>query len=401
MRGNRISQLRLRQTLGVCIATAVFAGCDARGDESTSAPTQSAIAWREHVLPAPSGAPGRNVVRDAVWCGGDWYVLGAVFLESPTETRDTRPALWSSPDGSAWTSVPVEAHTYWGRRAILNSAACSRDRLVAVGARSGGAHGNPRVTTFSMDEAGRLIDVRAVFTQFGGVTATNVGPISGGPDGWLIVGNRLSGPGAWVTDDPQSFTRVEGAPGLTDDGDLESIAQSAAWDGEAWVMVGEGAVTGELLDPDPIAWTSLDGLVWARDYMPKTDEPEGVSRVVHMDGAGLVALGTQGESFAAWIRVDDEWKFAATFGDIAKDWVGAPYAASLVATADGLVATISNGKSYELWSSGDGERWAKVDTPVAPVVAGDHALAVGASDDEVLLVADDGSGGRIWSAAMN
>ena len=67
----------------------------------------------------------------------------------------------------------------------------------------------------------------AVFTQYGGVGATNVGPVAGGPSGWLITGNRISGPGVWFTDDPRVFTRVEGEPGLTDDGDLESLAQGA------------------------------------------------------------------------------------------------------------------------------------------------------------------------------
>ena len=70
--------------------------------------------------------------------------------------------------------MPVDARTYWGRRAIINSVACSRDRVAMLGARSGGAHGNPRVTSFYAD-GDRIADVRAVFIQFGGVTATNVG----------------------------------------------------------------------------------------------------------------------------------------------------------------------------------------------------------------------------------
>jgi len=101
----------------------------------------------------------------------------------------------------------VRARTYWGRRAIINSVACSRGRLAAVGARSGGAHGNPRVTTFRIDARGRLADVSAVFTQYGEVSATNVGPIAGGPSGWLIAGNRLAGPGVWFTEDPRGWPR--------------------------------------------------------------------------------------------------------------------------------------------------------------------------------------------------
>ncbi|NUS52536.1 MAG: hypothetical protein HOQ22_16040, partial [Nocardioidaceae bacterium] len=238
-------------------------------DEEPAPPRRLEMTWAEHPLPPHPGAPGRTVVRDAVECGEGWWVAGAVFLERPTETRDTRPALWFSPDRERWEPVPIAAHTYWGRRAILNSIACSRDRIAVVGARSGGAHGNPRVTTFWMDGE-TLVDVRTVFTQYGGISATNVGPVAGGPTGWLITGNRTSGPGVWFTDDPREFTLVEAEPGLTDDGDLESLAQGAGWTGDEWLVVGGGARTGQHLEPDPLAWTSSDGLTWVPEEMPAT-----------------------------------------------------------------------------------------------------------------------------------
>ena len=202
----------LALTVGcVCL----LAGCDDADREPE--PERVTISWVEHPLPTPAGAAGRSVVRDAVQCGDGWWVVGAVLLDRPTEPRDTRPAAWFSPDRRTWTSLPVATSTYWGRRAIINSIACSRDRIAAVGARSGGAHGNPRVTTFRMDGE-TLVDVPAPFVQYGGVTASNVGPIAGGPTGWLISGNRVSGPAVWFTDDPREFTRVEAEPGLTDDG---------------------------------------------------------------------------------------------------------------------------------------------------------------------------------------
>ncbi|SFB44815.1 hypothetical protein SAMN05192575_11350 [Nocardioides alpinus] len=256
-------------------------------------PEPFTIEWVEQALPAPDGAPGRTVVRDAVGCGDGWWVVGAVFLDRPSETRDTRPAAWFSRDRETWTSVPVETRTYWGRRAILNSVACSRGRIAAVGARSGGAHGNPRVTTFRTDGQA-LVDVPALFTQYGGVSATNVGPIAGSPTGWLITGNRTSGPGVWFTDDPRAFTRVEAESGLTDDGDLESLAQGAGWSGEEWVVVGSGARTGRHLDPDPLAWTSPDGLTWTPEEMPAADGIQDVHRVTPLDDGRLLAVGRSG-----------------------------------------------------------------------------------------------------------
>ena len=353
------------------------------------------MTWVEHALPAHPGAASRTVLRDAVECGEGWWVAGAVFLDRPSETRDTRPALWFSPDREEWQPVPVDARTYWGRRAILNSIACSRDRIAVVGARSGGAHGNPRVTTFWLDDD-TLVDVRAVFTQYGGVSATNVGPIAGGPAGWLITGNRTSGPGVWVTDDPREFVRVEAEPGLTDDGDLESLAQGAGWAGEEWVVVGAGARTGRHLDPDPLAWTSPDGLTWEPEEMPAADGAQDVHRVTLLDDGRLLAVGRSGDAYAAWVRDDDGWQDPVEFGRIADSWRGAPYVASLATTSAGVLATVSTGDHYELWHTGDGSAWQRVDVPLEPQTAGDHTMSV-AAGGEVLVVADAGDGGHVWA----
>lgn len=385
------------------VAVASVLACSQACSDPAADPPEAEVAWTARTLPEHPGAPGRTVVRDAVRCDDAWFVVGAVFLDRPTETRDTRPAAWvSRDDGVTFDPVAVETDTYWGRRAILNSVACSRDRVAVVGARSGGAHGNPRVTTFHLDGRERLVDVLAVFTQFGGVSATNVGPISGGPEGWLIAGNRLSGPGVWVSDDPRGFTRVEGEAGLTEDGDLESLAQAGAWDGEGWVLVGAGAPEGELLDRDPLAWTSPDGLAWRTQPMPSGAESEDVHRVVGLPDGSVLAVGATPTSFRSWLRTDDGWGRAVPFADVADDWRGAPYVASLVPQRDGALATLSDGSGYQLWHTADGSRWRRVAVPAAPTTAGDHTLAVAADGDaQLLLLADDGDGARVWTGSMD
>lgn len=374
------------------LASVLLAACtdDAPVDE----PVAATLSWTERPLPTPDGAPGRSVVRDAVGCGDGWWVVGAVLLDEPSETRDTRPAAWFSPDRESWTSVPVATSTYWGRRAILNSIACSRDRIAVVGARSGGAHGNPRVTTFRMDDS-TLVDVRANFVQYGGVTASNVGPIAGGPAGWLIAGNRLSGPAVWSTDDPRTFTRVEGEAGLTDDGDLDSLAQATGWAGDEWVLVGAGARDGRHLDQDPLAWTSADGLTWSPEAMPAREGEEDVHRVGLLDDGRLLAVGRSSDGFAAWVRDADGWGESVAFGAIAVEWRGTPYVASLAPTPVGMLATVSTGDHYELWQTGDGRAWRQLDVPLEPPTAGDHTL-MAVAGDELLLVADAGDGGHVW-----
>ena len=395
-RAGRRPARSLRIAAALVVATSaggVLVACTGEDD----APSALEVTWTERSLPEHPGLPGRTVVRDAVECGGTWYVVGAVALDDPTETRDTRPAAWASRDGGlSFGSVDVKTTTYWGKRAIINSIACAGDRVAAVGARSGGAHGNPRVTSFRLASDGRLVDVPALFTQYGGVSATNVGPISGGDAGWLIAGNRLSGPGVWVTDDPRAFTLVEGEPGLTDDGDLESLAQAGAWDGSRWVLVGAGAREGHQLDRDPLAWTSADGLAWQPEPLPAEPENEDVHRVVRLPEGDLLAVGIRGDTFAAWRRTEDGWQRSVRFGRQADDWVGAAYVASLVGTDAGVLATLSDGAAYQLWHSGDGRDWEQLAVPTAPVVAGDHTLVVG-TGGRLLLLADEGDGGRVWT----
>ncbi|GAA1910437.1 hypothetical protein [Nocardioides hwasunensis] len=381
----------MRATALVLVGALLLAGCT---DDADPPPDPARVQWVERALPPPDGAPGRSVVRDAVECGDGWWVVGAVFLDRPTETRDTRPAAWFSADRETWTSVPVDARTYWGRRAILNSVACSRDRIAVVGARSGGAHGNPRVTTFRVAGDG-LVDVSTTFIQYGGVTATNVGPIAGGPTGWLITGNRTSGPGVWFTDDPRGFTRVEAEPGLTDDGDLTSLAQAGGWAGDEWVVVGAGARTGRHLDPDPLAWTSPDGLTWTPEQMPVADGAQDVHRVVALDAGTLLAVGLNDGRFAAWVRDDEGWHEPTTFGELAESWIGAPYVASLAQTPAGILATVSTGRHYELWQTDDGRDWTRVEAPLEPQTAGDHTLMAGAGGG-LLVVGDAGDGGHVW-----
>ncbi|MEO5661881.1 MAG: hypothetical protein ABIR39_01240, partial [Nocardioides sp.] len=218
--------------------------------------------WHSVDLPDPSGLPGRIAVRDAVSCGGVWTAVGGVVLASPSETQDARPAAWRSADGETWTALDVTATTYWGRRAILSTVACANGQVVAVGARSGGAHGNPRVTTF-FEKLGGLDDQRAAFNLYGGATATNVGPITGADPGWLITGNRISGPAVWHSTDGRDFTIEEDVPGLADEDGFSSLAQAATWDGSSWVVVGGGNER-STLDREPVVWTSPDAASWRR-----------------------------------------------------------------------------------------------------------------------------------------
>lgn len=352
--------------------------------------------WSAAELPVPDGAPGRVAVRDAVHCGDVWWVVGGVVLDQPSETQDARPAAWRSTDGTTWEALPVTATTYWGRRAVLAGVACSGGAVVAIGARSGGAHGNPRVTTF-FEKDGGLDDQSAPFNLYGGATATNVGPITGADPGWLVTGNRISGPAVWHSTDGRDFTIEEDVPGLADEEGFTSLAQAGAWDGEQWVVVGGGNAAGTL-DREPVEWTSPDARAWERHEVPGSDGFDDLERVVATD-QGLVGLGLRGDRFGAWLRDDGGWDAASDFGSIPEESRSSPFVASLVSGGSGLWATTSDGSAYALWHSDAGDEWSEVSLPATPPeTAGEHVLAVAAHDDEVVLLADDGEGGRVWRA---
>ncbi len=365
--------------------------CDADADPD---PDLVEPDWHAAALPDPSGPPGRIAVRDAVSCGGVWTAVGGVVLAEPSETQDARPAAWRSTDGATWTALDVTATTYWGRRAILSTVACARDEVVAVGARSGGAHGNPRVTTF-FEKEGTLDDRRAPFNLYGGATATNVGPIAGGDPGWLIAGNRITGPAVWHSSDGRDFTIEEDVPGLADEDDFVSLAQGAAWDGDDWVVVGGGNER-STLDREPVVWVSPDATSWERLDVPGSDGFDDLERVIEVDD-DLVALGLRGDGFGVWRRDGDDWSMGESFGVLPEDARRSPFVSSLVDGGRGLWATTSDGATYALWQSSNGDEWTRAGIPEqAPETGGERILTVAAEGETVLLLADDGTGGRLW-----
>lgn len=350
--------------------------------------------WNTAALPDPDGTPGFITVRDAVSCGGVWTAVGGVVLAEPTATQDSRPAAWRSIDGVEWTALDVTTTTYWGERALLTSIACANDEVVAVGARSGGAHGNPRVTTF-FEEDGGLRDQEAAFNLFGGAAATNVGPLTAADPGWLITGNRVSGPAVWHSETGREFTIEEDVTGLADAEEFVSLAQGAVWDGDAWVVVGGGNER-STLDREPVAWVSEDARSWRRVEVPGSDGFDDLERVIAVDDE-LVALGLSGDGFGVWRRKDGDWSQGDPFGTLPDDARRSPFVSSLVGSDRGLWATTSDGTSYALWHSSDGDGWTSVPTPErAPETGGEHILTVAAAGDRVLLISDDGTGGRLW-----
>jgi hypothetical protein len=374
----------------LCAALAVLAGCSGDSDREPE-PAPIAMAWREVALPLPPGTSGRAAPRAVAVCGGRWYVTGGV--RSPDGV--TRPTVWTSADGSAWTLMTLNPRSYYGKISSLYAAACRDGRLAAIGAQAGGAHGYPRTSTWFHRPDGVLDEVEARFELYGGPTATNVARLAAGPPGWMIAGNRATGAAVWHSADASEFAIEEAAPELATDDRGATWAADVAATTDGWLLVGAILRPGRI-DRDPLAWTSADGRTWRRVAVPADAEAyDELQRVAVIDG-GPVALGLRGPAFGVWRVEGDAWRSVGAFGATG----GPAGTVRTVAAVEGrLLAVVSEGREFQLWSSADrGSTWRRVVAPAAAPAGAGRAVSVAGTDGRVLLLSDDGQSGRVWVA---
>jgi hypothetical protein len=359
-------------------------------------------------VPVPPGDPGRIVVRAATSCGGHWYLSGGVGLAN----GETRPAIWTGTDGRSWTPLPVAASTYYGKLNIIYTLACKDGVLAAVGARSGGAHGNPRVSSWRLEPTGVLTEVIAGFELYGGPNAVTVSRMTSGPRGFMITGNRVSGPAVWTSPDAREFTLHEGVKPLANEPDVDAAAIDVLATGAGWVVVGGGTPSGRI-DRDPMVWSSSDGDAWSRVLVKGTQDYEELQRVVAV-GDDLVAIGVRGGTFGAWYQKDGNkgpggnWETRGAFGNTRPPAIPGsgparvPGVLSVAANGGLLLVTVSDSQRYRLYASNDlGRTWTEAAPPAEQQAGSDAASAVATADGRWLYLADDAKAGRVGTAAIS
>ncbi|HEX5741690.1 MAG TPA: hypothetical protein VFY17_09085 [Pilimelia sp.] len=385
-----------RMPTAALVAAALAGGAALAACTAARAPEPAPLvpAWRPADLPAPPAGLPRRMVRAASWCGDRWYLAGAVGDAAGA----TRPAAWSSVDGRSWRALPLAPRTYYGRQHVLYTVACRDGRPAVLGAKSGGAHGNPRTSNWAPGAAGTLTEVVSGFELYGGPTAVNVARVVAGPAGYLIAGNRMSGAAVWRSGDGGEFRITERAPGLASDGEGETWAHDAAAVPAGWLVVG-GIVRRGRTERDPLAWLApADGAAWRRVPVPGGGEFDELHRVV-VAGDTPVAVGPDGSSFAAWQagQGGEGWRRAGRFGALPAG--GVPAVTALVGGASGLVAAVGDQHLTALWQSADrGGTWRPVQSPAALRACGDCAVTLAAGPGGLLLTADDGSRTSVWTA---
>jgi len=374
--------------LVVALSTAGVAACGG-GD----GPRPLTLHWREGDLPAPSGT--RALPRAGLWCGGRWYVVGA----TADPAGRTRAAAWTSRDARTWQ--PVVLHPggdYYAARSILRSIGCSGRRVAVLGAKSGGAHGNPRTATWRQLPDGSLAAVPASFLLFGGADAVGVGELQGGRQGYAIAGARTSGAAVWFSPTGAAFRIHEGEPGLADTRVTRTQAADVVSDGRHWVVVGTSTdVLGRLY---ATAWLPAGPGRWRPETLPGGHTVSTADRAIALvGGSGPVVAGVLDQRFALWLRTGGDWSVAHTFGRRDPDGTAAPYVSGLGVAGGRVLATYSDGARFRLAAIDDGEQ-GDLPLPTDVSVNGDHAVSIATDAEHVLLVADDGTEGRTWVALV-
>ncbi|WP_262282522.1 hypothetical protein [Micromonospora sp. MA102] len=363
----------------------LLAGCR----PGAPAPAPVGLDWRPVVLPQPAGGPGRLLLRDAAGCAGRWFVVGAVA----DPAGNTRPAAWTSDDGLSWRALPVAPASFYGRQDVLYAAACRDGRLAALGARSGGAHGNPRVSAWTQAGGVALVEAGSAGDLSGGVPDGDVARVAGGPGGWLVVGGAERAPGTWGSADGRVFHRW---PVTTGEADVTGAAVYDVVAGAgAWWAVGSVIRRGGGVDPVASVWSSADGRAWRRVTPPAPDGGAEVQRVA-WTGGGPVAVGRSGDGFRAWWSAGGRWSFGDRFGSAGAGRLSAVRGFG-VAGAE-LWAVVTGGDGCRLWRSPDrGRSWREAELPAARPP--DARAAVTAQDGRLLLVMDDGRSAGSWVAS--
>lgn len=379
---------------GVAAAFAVVLAAAGCGSEAKPEPEPAVrAAWSELTLPMPAGAAGRFLPRAVAACDGKWYIVGATAGADGA----TQPAAWVSTDTQTWTALTIHADSYYGKQNVIYTAGCREGRLAAVGGKVGGAHGNPRVSTWHQQPDGSLIEVKARFELYGGPVAINVSRMAAGPKGWMITGNRYSGAAVWTSADSAKFEILEDAPELSSDDRGETWAADVVAVPDGWLVAG-GIILSGRTDRDPMAWRSADGVSWQRTAAPGEAEYDEFQRAAVSGDGTAYAVGLRGLKFGAWRLEGDKWQARARFG--ASSGRGVLSVSGLTATGEQLVASVSDGARYVLWLSPDGgASWRVVEAPAAMPSGASQAVSVFAADGRLLLLADDGQAGRVWRSA--
>ena len=261
------------------------------------------VAWSR--VPDPGGVfggPGWQGMHAATAGGPGWVAVG-----HDDSGEDWNAAVWTSPDGLAWTRVPHDEALFGGQNdQEMFGVAAAGPGLVAVGvddespAAWVSADGLvwQKVPSDRFSSSPEFADADKVLRS---VTAGGPGLVAVGSIGFYSEatdGDDLDA-AVWVSSDGLTWVLVsEDAATFGGPGTQEMSAVTAG--GPGFAAVGWDYSAG---DAEAAVWTSPDGTNWTRVLDPAVFGGDGDQEMhgVAVIGSRVVAVGRDGANAAVWV----------------------------------------------------------------------------------------------------
>ncbi|TDP97195.1 hypothetical protein [Labedaea rhizosphaerae] len=369
----------MRPRFSACVAALAIAlaGCES---PTTPPPLPKVNGWQEI---APPAAGVRIVALANV--GDRLMALGSV------PGPDGRaPAAWTTTDGHGWRPVALHPVTGYGEQAEFTRFAVLGDRILVWGMAFGGAHSNPRPTSWAGD-AERLTEYEQPMERFGGPHAVGQYDEAGVPGTGVIVGQWDKphggyGAAVWTSPDGATWTRGPDDPVLSGAHEQTS-AEGVSAQGNGFLIVGNA-----IGDTDGVmhatAWSSPDGKHHRRLTVPDAAGAEAVKVACAGTGCAIVGARTKGR------RQTVCWPVHGPA-------IGRPTAGPTGDTLDVLQVLVS-GKTSVLLRVDGGTRLFALNgcldwrADPLPVTTRDARLGVLPGGTELLATTDE-HGSRLWT----
>jgi len=239
--------------------------------------------------------------------------------------------------GDAWTVVPLEPETFYARLARWRSVVSDGRRVFAIGSFPGGAHGNPRVTTW----AGTLDGVHEqpqTWTTFGGWAAGGIVGLTLDHHSPFIVGSWwVDGPGldiALWSQRGETWLRGSsvGTTLASSDDRLVAVTSAASGPQPTPGLLLTGSVVdlanGSVTERAAVWWR--DSPAAPRRLVTLSEGSGGRSTSARCDSGSCLVAGTVDDELVAWrldtngtptaitelphVEVDDSPALAGSFG---------------------------------------------------------------------------------------
>jgi len=223
-----------------------------------------------------SGYPSWLTVIDLTALGDELYG----FSHPMADALPDQPLIWRSADGADWSAVdPIGWEEAWTKV-------------------RGGA-------------------LPATWDQTQYPVATGLVDVASGPSGIVAIGNSIADDGlipiVLHSSDGQNWSEVSLPAGTVS----PLLNEVVGYDG-GFVLVGATDVGADLSTAMPAAWTSVDGLTWARATVADDDGTSGGELgVVHAGSDGMVACFGPREMLAGGRRFTAPW-----FSTDGRSWRG-------------------------------------------------------------------------------